>query len=136
MESISHSSKILTIQQGITRGVSSVGKPCRPEHGFPRPNCPGNALIFTLHEFINLGFIFEKAAFLLLCSRLLISISRYYLLVTLYNRFHDGEPLCELGNEDAEATFDIGFDPIENVQSKWDKYLVSKLDLTFFQDQC
>ncbi len=24
-----HSSKILTIQQGITRGVSSVGKPCR-----------------------------------------------------------------------------------------------------------
>ena len=38
-----HSSKILTIQQGITRGVSSVGKPCRPEHGFPRPNCPGNA---------------------------------------------------------------------------------------------
>ncbi len=33
-----HSSKILTIQQGITRGVSSVGKPCRPEHGFPRPN--------------------------------------------------------------------------------------------------
>ncbi len=32
----SHSSKILTIQQGITRGVSSVGKPCRPEHGFPR----------------------------------------------------------------------------------------------------
>ena len=41
-----HSSKILTIQQGITRGVSSVGKPCRPEHGFPRPNCPGNAPIF------------------------------------------------------------------------------------------
>ncbi len=41
-----HSSKILTIQQGITRGVSSVGKPCRPEHGFPRPNCPDNALIF------------------------------------------------------------------------------------------
>ncbi len=36
-----HSSKILTIQQSITRGVSSVGKPCRPEHGFPRPNCPG-----------------------------------------------------------------------------------------------
>ncbi len=25
-----HSSKILTIQQGITRGVSSVAKPCRP----------------------------------------------------------------------------------------------------------
>ncbi len=48
---------------------------------------------------------------------------------TLYDRFHDGEPLCELGNEDVEATFDIGFDPIENVQSKWDKYLVSKLDL-------
>ncbi len=41
-----HSSKILTIQQGITRVVSSVGKPCRPEHGFPRPNCPGNAPIF------------------------------------------------------------------------------------------
>ena len=41
-----HSSKILTIQQTITRGVSSVGKPFRPEHGFPRPNCPGNALIF------------------------------------------------------------------------------------------
>ncbi len=31
-----HSSKILTIQQGITRGVSSIGKPCRPEQGFPR----------------------------------------------------------------------------------------------------
>ena len=30
-EPIIHSSKILTIQQGITRGVnSSVGKPCRP----------------------------------------------------------------------------------------------------------
>ncbi len=43
---ILHSSKILTIQQGITRGVSSVGKPCRPEHRFPRPNCPGNAPIF------------------------------------------------------------------------------------------
>ncbi len=41
-----HSSKILTTQQGITREVSSIGKPCRPEHGFPRPNCPGNALIF------------------------------------------------------------------------------------------
>ncbi len=25
-----HSSKILTTQQDITRGVSSVGKPCRP----------------------------------------------------------------------------------------------------------
>ena len=24
-----HSSKILSIQQGLTRGVSSVGKPCR-----------------------------------------------------------------------------------------------------------
>ncbi len=31
-----HSSKILTIQQGITRGVSSVGKPCRSLQGFPR----------------------------------------------------------------------------------------------------
>ncbi len=31
-----HSSKILTIQQGITRGVSSIGKPCRPQQGFPR----------------------------------------------------------------------------------------------------
>ncbi len=41
-----HSSKILTIPQGITRGVSSIGKPCRPEHRFPRPNCPGNTLIF------------------------------------------------------------------------------------------
>ncbi len=31
-----HSSKILTIQQGITRGVSSIGKPCSQQQGFPR----------------------------------------------------------------------------------------------------
>ncbi len=31
-----HSSKILTIQQRITRGVSSVGKPCRALQRFPR----------------------------------------------------------------------------------------------------
>ncbi len=44
-----HSSKILTIQQGISRGVSSVGKPCRPEHGFPRPKAEKaeKSLLFT-----------------------------------------------------------------------------------------
>ena len=31
-----HSSKILTIQQGITRGVSSIGNPFRPQQCFPR----------------------------------------------------------------------------------------------------
>ncbi len=39
-------SALLKNSDDTTRGVSSIGKPCRPEHGFPRPNCPGNALIF------------------------------------------------------------------------------------------
>ena len=40
-----HSSKILTIQQGIPRGISSIGKPCRPQQGFPRWVYPGNSLM-------------------------------------------------------------------------------------------
>ncbi len=35
-----HSQRIPTIQQGITWGVSSVGKPCRPGQWFPRWVCP------------------------------------------------------------------------------------------------
>ncbi len=44
------------------------------------------AFLYTTHTqlLINLGFVFGSAAFLLLCSRLLISISRYYLLFPIF----------------------------------------------------
>ncbi len=45
----------------------------------------------------------------------------------VYDRFYDAQPAIELGNEDVQPSFDIGFEidsPVQPVQSKWDKYLV------------
>ncbi len=44
------SHKILMIKQGNTQGVSSIGKPCRPQQGFPLVNLP-EPLILTGSSF-------------------------------------------------------------------------------------
>ncbi len=53
---VMHSSKILTIQQGITRGVSSIGKPHSEKKGYQN-GAPGVLLLQMVHvyETVPLG---------------------------------------------------------------------------------